>query len=125
MKNTLLWLAKKNVTLQELEGTTLIHCTSQKLEVTPSDLIFESVKDSMQHIHCNSLKLLGVMICDGVGVGPIIRRALSRAFLEGDLDKNRITSVSIEGTPSLRSACVFHKNSPEYLRKIVQEIVQM
>lgn len=116
---------QKQINLNQLNGRTLLHCTSQKLEVTPSDGFFAPIKDQMQHIHCNSIGLWGKLICDGVGVGPIIKRALQQSFADGALDKERITGVAIEGKPALRSASVYCKDAPDLIRKIAQEIVEL
>ena len=113
---------QKSISLDKLKGKTLLHCTSQKLEVTPSDEVFSKIKDDMHHIHCNSIGLWGKMICDGVGFGPIFKRALQQAFSDGILDKTRIASVAIDGKPSLRAAAVYCKDTPEFVKKIIEEI---
>ena len=116
---------QKHLAVDQLKGMTLLHCTSQKLEVTPSDNIFAPVKESMNHLHCNSIGLWGKMISDGVGVGPIIKRALQQAFTDGILDKNHIASVIIDGKPRLRSACIYCNDSPAFVEEVVQEIINI
>lgn len=116
---------QKSVKLSQLQGMTLLHCTSQKLEFTPSDNIFAPVKESLNNLHYSSIALWGKMIGDGFGVGPIIQRALKQAFIEKILDKKMITGVMIEGHPKLRSACIFNKEVTPLIKEIAQEIVNL
>ncbi|MGM9525851.1 MAG: LysR substrate-binding domain-containing protein, partial [Peptococcaceae bacterium] len=113
------------VSLEELQGETFIHCTSQKLDVTPSNEVFAPVKNEMKHIYCNSISLWGKMIGNGLGIGPIMKRALHQAFLEGELDRNRVSSVTIDTKPLLYCNCVYRTDAPQYVKKIVSEIAKI
>lgn len=115
---------QKEVAISQLEGQTLIHCTSQKIEVTPSEEVFASVKEKMGHIHCNSISLWGKLIGEGAGAGPIIKRALNQAYSDGDLDKNYITFVSIEGKPALRAACIHRREADPFVKEFANSIVE-
>lgn len=118
-------LAKqKEVAIDQLEGHTLVHCTSQKIEVTPSEEVFASVKEKMGHIHCNSISLWGKLIGEGAGAGPIIKRALNQSYSDGVLDRNYISYVSIEGKPALRAACIYRKNADAFVKEFVSNIVE-
>lgn len=115
---------KGRISLEDLQGQTMIHCTGQFVKATPLGDIFDGLK-AVSHIRCNSINLWGKMIGNDLGVGPIIKRALHQAFRDGDINREKISVVSMEMRPMLRLICLSHTEAPEYAQRIVLEISQI
>ena len=119
------WAKKGEIVVASLAGDTLIHCTEEKTDDMVIGEIFAPVKERVKHIHCNSVNLWGKMIGNNMGVGPIIRRALQQASREGLIDSSKVVGISVQDMPALNCFCIYSKDAPDYLQKIVAELINL
>ena len=116
---------KGYATIKDFEGLTLVHCTKQLADDIPIAGMFSEITDKITHTYCNSIYSWGKMIGSGLGAGFIVRRALMQGLRDGSINQEKVIGIPIDTKPYLNCYCIYQKNAPEYVKRIILELMKL